>query len=68
MNTVTRLTIRFNDGMFFATMEDSDLLSALLEGSGETLPDALRDLAEVIETTTSRTSCAVTGWSGSRTQ
>ena len=52
MNTVTRLTIRFNDGMFFATMEDSDLLSALLEGSGETLPDALRDLAEVIETTT----------------
>ena len=44
MNTVT---IRFNDVMFFATMEDSEL-----EGSGESIPDALRDLAEVIETTT----------------
>ena len=44
MNTVT---IRFNDGMFFATMEDSEL-----EGSGENISDALRDLAEVIETTT----------------
>ena len=44
MNTVT---IRFNDGMFFATMEDSEL-----EGSGETISDALRYLAEVIETTT----------------
>ena len=39
--------IRFNDGMFFASMEDSEL-----EGSGETISDALRDLAEVIETTT----------------
>ena len=39
--------IRFNDGMFFAMMEDSEL-----EGSGETISDALRDLAEVIETTT----------------
>ena len=44
MNTVT---IRFSDGMFFATMEDSEL-----EGSGETISDALRDLAEVIETST----------------
>jgi hypothetical protein len=41
------VTIRFNDGMFFASMEDSEL-----EGSGETISEALRDLAEVIETTT----------------
>ena len=36
-----------NDGMFFASLEDSEL-----EGSGETISDALRDLAEVIEATT----------------
>lgn len=41
------INVRFNDGMFFASMEDSEL-----EGSGETISDALRDLAEVIETTT----------------
>jgi hypothetical protein len=44
---VNALTVRFNDGLFFVTMDNSEL-----EGSGETLPDALRDLAEVIETTT----------------
>lgn len=47
MNTVKTVTIRFNDGMFFAAIEDSEL-----EGSGESISDALRDLAEVIETTT----------------
>ena len=41
------INVRFNDGVFFANMEDSEL-----EGCGETIPDALRDLAEVIETTT----------------
>ena len=41
------ITVRFNDGLFFVTMEDSEL-----ECSGETISDALRDLAEVIETTT----------------
>jgi len=44
---VKTINVRFNDGMFFASMEDSEL-----EGSGETISDALRDLAEVIETTT----------------
>jgi hypothetical protein len=44
---VNSVTVRFSDGLFFASMDDSEL-----EGSGETIPDALRDLAEVIETTT----------------
>ena len=41
MNSVT---IRFNDGTFFASLDDSEL-----EGQGETIPEALRDLAENIE-------------------
>ena len=41
------ITVRFNDGLFFVTMDNSEL-----EGSGETISDALRYLAEVIETTT----------------
>ena len=38
------INVRFNDGMFFASMEDSEL-----EGSGETISDALRDLADQLE-------------------
>jgi hypothetical protein len=41
MHTVT---IRFNDGEFLASLENSDT-----EGMGETIADALRDLAENIE-------------------
>jgi hypothetical protein len=41
------VTIREDEGEFFATLEDSDLL----EGLGETAADALRDLAEIMEAT-----------------
>jgi hypothetical protein len=44
---VNTINVRFSDGMFFASMEDSEL-----EGSGESISDALRDLAEVIDTST----------------
>ena len=40
-----KIDVRFSDGLFFASMEDSEL-----EGSGESISDALRELAEVIET------------------
>lgn len=41
MNTVT---IRLSDGLFYAAMEDSEL-----EGVGDSISEALRDLAEIIE-------------------
>lgn len=47
MNTIDTITVRFNDGQFFASAADSEL-----EGAGETLAEALRDLADVIETVT----------------
>jgi hypothetical protein len=43
------ITIRFSDGLFFAAMDDD---YSELEGSGETISDALRDLAEILETST----------------
>jgi len=51
MHTVT---IRFNDGEFLASLENSDTLPVFAhvydaEGMGETIADALRDLAENIE-------------------
>jgi hypothetical protein len=45
------VTIREDEGEFFATLEDSDLRCGLLEGFGETAADALRDLAEIMEAT-----------------
>ena len=39
------VTIRFNEGEFFALLEGS----AEIEGIGETISDALRDLADNIE-------------------
>lgn len=41
MNTIV---IRFSDGEFFASMDDSEM-----EGVGETISEALRDLADNIE-------------------
>ena len=38
------ITIRFSDGLFFSSLEDSEL-----EGSGESISDALRDLADQLE-------------------
>lgn len=43
-----KINVRFDgDVVFFASLEDSEL-----EGSGESVSDALRDLAEIIETMT----------------
>ncbi len=41
MHTVT---IRFTEGLFYAAMDDSEL-----EGVGDSISEALRDLAENIE-------------------
>lgn len=41
MHTVT---IRFSDEMYFASMENSEL-----EGAGESISDALRELAEQLD-------------------
>jgi predicted RNase H-like HicB family nuclease len=41
---VNNITIRFSDGVYFASVENTEL-----EGTGETLSEALRDLAENIE-------------------
>jgi hypothetical protein len=38
------VTIRFTEGLFYAAMDDSEL-----EGVGDSISEALRDLAENIE-------------------
>lgn len=41
---MNNVTIRFDEGEFIASLENTEL-----EGVGETMSDALRDLAENIE-------------------
>jgi len=40
------VTVRFTDGLFYAAMDDSEM-----EGVGDTISEALRDLAENLELT-----------------